>query len=147
MGFLDFFADIGSIGSTTKWAINGYLKLKSQNKNLSDQQIFSAIIEIRFIALPNDEQKNYLLSQVKDFPGLAGLVIEILNIEADLYKNDGNLIVDIIKPIFRRLEETELPKKTKYGIFKAPPEEKNFFLLSSEWTSYIYDFYMRRNSY
>jgi hypothetical protein len=43
MGFLDFFADIGSIGSTTKWAINGYLQLKSQNKKLSDQQIFSAI--------------------------------------------------------------------------------------------------------
>ena len=37
-------------------------------------------------------------------PDLAGLIIEILNTEAELSENDNKFIHDMIKPIFDKLE-------------------------------------------
>ena len=40
MGFISAFANFGSIGSTTKWAIKGYDSIKSQNKKLKPNQAY-----------------------------------------------------------------------------------------------------------
>mgnify|MGYP001426697800 CR=1 FL=1 len=39
-------------------------------------------------------------------PGLYGLVVDILCVEAGLHKNDGYYIDEIVKPIFLALEKT-----------------------------------------
>ena len=36
MGFVSAFANLGSIGSTTRWAIKGYESLKSNNKKMNE---------------------------------------------------------------------------------------------------------------
>ena len=61
-------------------------------------------------------------------PGIAGLIIEILNVEAELYKNEPNFIGEMIKPIFNKLEDTNLTSKEKYGHLKKAPDE--FYLIN-----------------
>ena len=58
------------------------------------------------------------MNYAKEAPGLAGLVIEILNVEAELYKNEPNYLGDMIKPIFDKLENTDLSAAEKYGFLK-----------------------------
>ena len=48
MGFISAFANFGSIGSTTKWAIKGYDSIKSQNKKLKPNEIFLKMIQISY---------------------------------------------------------------------------------------------------
>ena len=52
MGFISAFANLGSIGSTTKWAIKIYNEIKSENKKLKPNQIFSKMVEIRLSSFP-----------------------------------------------------------------------------------------------
>ena len=121
MGFLNWISDKGSIGSTAKWAIKGYNELKSKDEKKSDLKIFEEMIKIRYLAMPNADHENHLLSNVKNLPGLAGLVIEILNVEAGLSSNvSGDDMDHMVKPIFERLEETNLSDKTKYGEIGPP---------------------------
>ena len=40
MGFLSAFANFGSIGSTTKWAIKMYEEMKSKNKKKNLMKFF-----------------------------------------------------------------------------------------------------------
>ena len=95
MGFVSAFANLGSIGSTTRWAIKGYESLKSNNKKMKDIDIFKEMIKIRYDSINEGGYGHYLItvlddnSLVAEFPGLAGLIIEILNIEADLNKNEA----------------------------------------------------------
>ena len=123
MGFITWFSNAGSIGSTARWAIKGYASIKSKSKKLSDSQIFAEMINIRYTTLPDKKKQNYLLKQVKKMPGLYGLVVDILCIEAELHKNDGYYIDDMVKPIFLALEKTNFPQKTKYGKLKFIREE------------------------
>ena len=139
MGFLSAFANFGSIGSTTKWAIKMYQEIKLENKKLSPNQIFTRMIVVRYDSFPLGNNKyglnyeNHIMQFAKEAPGLAGLIIEILNVEAELSENDGNYIREMIKPIFDKLEDTNLSEKEKYGYIK----NKN------EWISFIYNFLTR----
>ena len=139
MGFLSAFANFGSIGSTTKWAIKMYQEIKLENKKLSPNQIFTRMIVVRYDSFPLGNNKyglnyeNHIMQFAKEAPGLAGLIIEILNVEAELSENDGNYIREMIKPIFDKLEDTNLSEKEKYGYMK----NKN------EWISFIYNFLTR----
>ena len=145
MGFVSAFANLGSIGSTTRWAIKGYESLKSNNKKMKDTDIFKEMIKIRYDSIDEGDNGHYLItvlddnSLVAEFPGLAGLIIEILNIEADLNKNDGRFLNDMIDPLFKKLEQTNLSKKTKYGKLSRGP--------GSEWTNFIYNFIPRKLVY
>ena len=114
MGFLSLFSNLGSIGSTTRWAIKEYSAIKSQNKRLSDEKIFKEIIKNRYLSMSDDEKESYLLNQIHTFPGLAGLICEILNVEAGLYKNVYTLS-DMVKPVINGLEKTDFSSKQKYG--------------------------------
>ena len=144
MGFISAFANFGSIGSTTKWAIKGYESIKSQNKKLKPNEIFLKMIQIRYASSPLGSNEYgldftaHIMNYAKEAPGLAGLVIEILNVEAELYKNEPNYLGDMIKPIFDKLENTDLSAKEKYGFLKKAPGE-----YSSEWTGHIYNFLTR----
>jgi len=46
MGFISAFANFGSIGSTTKWAIKMYNEIKTENKKLNPNQIFAIIVPL-----------------------------------------------------------------------------------------------------
>ena len=136
MGFLSAFANFGSIGSTSKWAIKMYDDIKSKSKDLKPNEIFFKMIQIRYESSPlgsNDyglDFTSHMINYSKIAPGLAGLIIEILNTESDLYKNEPNFLGDMIKPIFDKLEDTDLSDEEKYGHFKN----------NLRWTTHIYSF-------
>ena len=136
MGFISAFANFGSIGSTTKWAIKMYNEIKTENKKLNPNQIFSRMVEIRLSSFPLGSNKygldyeSHMTQFANHAPGLAGLIIEILNTEAELSENSGSNINEMIKPMFDKLEDTDLSAKEKYGHIKN----------KSEWTMYIYGF-------
>ena len=144
MGFISAFANFGSIGSTTKWAIKGYESISSENKKFKPEQIFLKMIETRYESMPLGSNEYgldftaHIINYSKEAPGLAGLIIEILNVEAELYKNEPNFLGDMIKPIFNKLEDTDLSNKEKYGFLKKAPGE-----YSSEWSGHIYNFLSR----
>ena len=142
MGFISAFANLGSIGSTTKWAIKGYESIKSNNKKLKPNQIFSKMIQIRYESSPlgrNEYGIDFIAHLLNyNYPGLAGLIIEILNAEAELYKNEPKYLEDMIKPIFNKLEDTDLTSEEKYGYLKKAPGE-----YGSEWATHIYNFISR----
>ena len=144
MGFLSAFSNFGSIGSTSKWAIKMYKDIKLQNKKLKPNEIFLKMIQIRYSSSPLGDNEygldftQHMLDYSKKMPGIAGLVIEILNVEAELYKNEPNFIGEMIKPIFDKLEETNLTSKEKYGHLKKAPDE-----FDSTWSSHIYNFISR----
>ena len=139
MGFMSAFANFGSIGSTTKWAIKMYKEIKSENKKLKPNQIFSRMVEIRLGSFPLGNNKygldyqSHMIQFANHAPGLAGLIIEILNTEAELRENDNNVIDDMIKPIFDKLEDSDLSTKEKYGHISN----------RSEWIMFIYGFLSR----
>jgi hypothetical protein len=142
MGFLSAISNFGSIGSTAKWAIKGYSSIKSNHSNLQPGQIFFEMIKIRLGASPSflkGKYDAYLLSTAKNKPGLAGLVIEILNAEADLCKNLPDYIKEMIIPIFDKLEETNLSQIEKYGFLKDEHSANDL----SPWVIYTLGFYTR----
>ena len=141
MGFISAFANLGSIGSTTKWAIKIYNEIKSENKKLKPNQIFSKMVEIRLSSFPlgnnkyNLDYESHMIQFANQAPGLAGLIIEILNTEAELSENSGSNINEMIKPIFDKLEDTNLSTEEKYGHIKN----------KQEWVMFIYGFLDRVN--
>ena len=136
MGFISAFANFGSIGSITKWAIKMYNEIKSENKKLKPNQIFSKMVEIRLSSFPlgsnkyNLDYESHMIQFANNAPGLAGLIIEILNTEAELSENSGSNITEMIKPIFDKLEDSDLSTKEKYGHITN----------SSQWVMFIYGF-------
>ena len=144
MGFLSAFSNFGSIGSTSKWAIKMYEEMKSKNKNKKPNEIFLEMIQLRYSVSPlgsNEYGKDFtkhMIDYSKSMPGLAGLIIEILNVEAELYKNEPQYLNEMIKPIFDKLENTDLTDKEKYGSLKKAPGE-----YGSSWTTHTYNFMER----
>ena len=136
MGFISAFSNFGSIGSTTKWAIKMYNQIKSDNKKLDPNQIFSMMVQARIQSIPFGSNKygldyeSHMIQFANHAPGLAGLIIEILNTEAELSENSGSNINEMIRPIFDKLEDTNLSTKEKYGHIKN----------KSEWVMFIYGF-------
>ena len=136
MGFISAFSNFGSIGSTSKWAIKMYNQIKSDNKKLDPNQIFSMMVQARIQSIPFGsnkyglDYKSHMIQFANHAPGLAGLIIEILNTEAELSENSGSNINEMIRPIFDKLEDTNLSTKEKYGHIKN----------KSEWVMFIYGF-------
>ena len=141
MGFISAFANLGSIGSTTKWAIKMYNQIKSDNKKLDPNQIFAMMVQARIQSIPFGSNKygldyeSHMIQFANNAPGLAGLIIEILNTEAELSENSGSNINEMIKPIFDKLEDTNLSTEEKYGHIKN----------KQEWVMFIYGFLDRVN--
>jgi hypothetical protein len=125
MGFISAFANLGSIGSTTKWTIKMYNEIKLQNKKLKPNKIFAKMIKLRLESFPlgsNDmglDYNSHMLRYAEKAPGLAGLIIEILCAEAELHENSIDNLEEMIKPIFDKLEEADLTSQEKYGTLKA----------------------------
>jgi len=113
-----------------------YDEIKSENKELKQNEIFSRMVEIRLSSFPlgsneyNLDYESHMTQFANHAPGLAGLIIEILNTEAELSKNSGSNIEEMIKPIFDKLEDTELSTSEKYGHITN----------KSEWAHFIYGF-------
>jgi len=126
MGFLSASANLGSIGSTARWAIKMYQEIKSQNSKLSSDKIFLKMITARLASSPSEGRYNsHLLQHAEKAPGLAGLVIEILCAESELNANSGENINEMIVPLFEKLEETDLSQEEKYGVIKNKHSREN----------------------
>ena len=99
------------------------------------------MIQLRYSVSPlgsNEYGRDFtqhMIDYSKLMPGLAGLIIEILNVEAELYKNEPQYLGEMIKPIFDKLENTGLTGKEKYGSLKNAPGEYD-----STWTTHVYNF-------
>lgn len=139
MGFLSAFANFGSIGSTSKWAIKMYSEIKSQNSNLSSNKIFLKMITARLANSTSGRYDSHLLQYAEKAPGLAGLVIEILCAEAELNANSGESINEMIMPLFEKLEQTNLSEKEKYGFIKTKHSKEN----SVPWVTHTLYFMTR----
>ena len=139
MGFISAFANLGSIGSTARWAIKMYQEMKSQNKTLKPDKIFLKMITVRLASAPSrGDYDSHLLQYAEKVPGLAGLVIEILCAEAELYKNSGDIIREMIIPLFEKLEATDLSEQEKYGFLKKKHSEED-----SQWVLHALEFMNR----
>lgn len=122
MGIFSFFADKGSIGSTTKWALDLF-KAKPENKN--DLAHLREMIDARYISHPLERAENFFnnkLDKLFEKWGLCGVVIKILIFEAELDKNDNDLVDEMLKPLFNRMiEDQEIDFFAKFG--KEKPDE------------------------
>ncbi len=151
MGLISILSDLGSIGSTTKWAINLYQDLKSKNKKITDSEIFQMMMIIRYqkIELPESaplgatDSYQFLVyrAQIAEYHGgLTSIIIEILNIEADLWKNDLKSILKMLEPLAKRMSEAKISKKTKYGPlekFEVTNSKNGIYYTGDEWAEYI----------
>ena len=88
MGLTSILSDLGSIGSTTRWAIKLYQDLKSKNKKITDSEIFQMMMISRYnkIKLTADEtlgiydSKKFMVyrAQIAEHhAGLTGIIIDI----------------------------------------------------------------------
>ena len=122
MGILSFFANKGSVETTTRWLLDQYI-----NRDLkdSDYNNLISIIKLRYLTIPNDNHKNHLitnLAKIVNPYGLAGLVIEILNLEASFSDNDFDAMDSMNGVIIKILKEdnkiSDLRKFGKKGVEK-----------------------------
>ena len=129
MGIISTLSDLGSIGSTTRWAIKLYQDLKSKNKKITDSEIFQMMMISRYnkIKLTADEtlgiydSKKFMVyrAQIAEHhAGLTGIIIDILHMEADLRKNRLEPILKMLIPLAKRMDEADISEKTKYGSLK-----------------------------
>ena len=122
MGLFSFFADKGSIGSTTKWAIDLF---KSKPEGKDDLTHLREMINARYLSHPLDKAESFFkdkLDILYEKWGLCGVVIKILIFEAELDKNDNDLVDEMLKPLFdRMIEDQEIDFFAKFG--KEQPDE------------------------
>jgi len=138
MGIFSFFAEKGSIGSTTKWALDLF-KAKPENKD--DLAHLKEMIDARYISHPLERAKNFFnnkLDKLFEKWGLCGVVIKILIFEAELDKNDNDLVDEMLKPLFDRMvEDQTIDFLVKFGN-KLPAEyfnEERKDLVLAHWGS------------
>ena len=156
MGIISTLADLGSIGSTTKWVLKSYETIKSKNKKLKDVEIYQIMMIERYrkIEITPPEKYNYYSGdkfmvyqgQIAEYhAGLTGLVIEILNVEADLWKNNVKALDQLLKPLSQRmLKEKKLSKKSRFG------EMHEFIMddgIDMKWMNFIMSNYERVENY
>jgi len=157
MGLISILSDLGSIGSTTKWAINLYQDLKSKNKKITDSEIFQMMMIIRYQKIELAENGPFGITDSYKFivyraqiaehhAGLTGIIIDILHIEADLWKNDLKSILKMLEPLAKRMSEAKISKETKYGPlekFEVENTSKYGMLTGDKWGSYIVELHER----
>ena len=151
MGLISVLSDLGSIGSTTKWAINLYQDLKSKNKKITDAEIFQMMMITRYkkIKLPENGPFGitnsykflvYRAQIAEHHAGLTGIIIDILHLEADLWKNELKAILKMLEPLAKRMSEAKISKQTKYGPlekFEVTSTPKYGMLTGNKWGYYI----------
>ena len=151
MGIISTLADLGSIGSTTRWAIKLYQDLKSKNKKITDSEVFQMMMIIRYnkIELSPDgpfgiyDSNKFMVyrAQIAEHhAGLTGIIIDILHLEADLWKNDLKAILKMLEPLAKRMNEAKISKKTKYGSlekFEIIKSSKYGIHTGTKWGYYI----------
>jgi hypothetical protein len=138
MGLFSFFADKGSIGSTTKWAIDLF---KSKPGDKDDLTHLREMINARYLSNPLDKAESFFKDKLDilfEKWGLCGVVIKILIFEAELDKNDNDLVDEMLKPLFdRMIEDQEIDFLVKFGN-KLPAEffnEEDKDLVLAHWGS------------
>tara|TARA_B100002003_G_C13927543_1_gene450722 strand:- start:36 stop:602 length:567 start_codon:yes stop_codon:yes gene_type:complete len=157
MGIISTLSDLGSIGSTTRWAIKLYQDLKSKNKKITDSEIFQMMMISRYnkIKLTADEtlgiydSKKFMVyrAQIAEHhAGLTGIIIDILHLEADLWKNDLKAILKMLEPLAKRMNEADISKRTKYGSlekFEIIKSSKYGINTGAKWGYYIVELHKR----
>ena len=138
MGLFSFFADKGSIGSTTKWAIDLF---KSKPEGKDDLTHLREMINARYLSHPLDKAESFFKDKLDilfEKWGLCGVVIKILIFEAELDKNDNDLVDEMLKPLFdRMIEDQTIDFLVKFGN-KLPAEffnEEDKDLVLAHWGS------------
>ncbi len=151
MGLISILSDLGSIGSTTKWAINLYQDLKSKNKKITDAEIFQMMMIIRYKKIKLTENKPFGITSSYKFlvyraqiaehhSGLTGIIIDILHLEAGLWKNNFKIILKMLEPLAEIMSEAKILKQTKYGPlekFEITNTPKYGMVTGNEWGYYI----------
>jgi hypothetical protein len=77
----------GVVGGTARWAAQGYKFFSSKDRNINGPQLYKALIQTRFAAMPNPQQEHFLMSIADNIKGLRGLVVAILTVEAGFTEN------------------------------------------------------------
>jgi len=138
--------EIGSIGNVARKTIRDYLKIKSNNQNMSDREIFKEIIIKDYKGFfSNKEKREDLLLQSQISIGLAGFIIDICIVDCSLNKANGYEIDEIIRPIWTELDKLKLDDFTKYGKDSDDGGLGKPLFLNEEdgyadnWGKYIYD--------
>ena len=120
MGIFSFFADKGSIGSTTKWAIDLFNSKPEGKDNLIH---LKEMVNARYISNPLERAERFFddkLELLFEQWGLCGVVIKILIFEAELDKNDNDVVDEILKPLFNRMiKDQTIDFFVKFGRNKA----------------------------
>ena len=157
MGIISTLADLGSIGSTTRWAIESYQKIKENNKGISDKEIYEVMMIARYNKIklsldgnyfPGRYDRNKFMVYWARFAGgnggLSFIITEILNVEADLWRNQK--MMKLLDPLVERMADTDFSKETKYGcwpiLLKAGTDGN--FINELEWMKFITDGHIRR---
>ena len=90
MGMMKYLARVGAVGGTARWAADTYRFYRQRHPaspEWSEEAIFRLMIATRYQVMPNPDIETRLLGIDYNGQGLVGLVIEILNCEADFANN------------------------------------------------------------
>lgn len=146
MGIFSFFKEHGSVGTTARLILEQFINCDPNKSNIDKMK---SIIEIRYSNLPNTSHYNHLITNINEIEseyGLAALIVEILNLEAGLYKNDFEVIDKMCLTIINILNEDNILTDTqKFGVKGAPDLGKSYsfensvlaMALSAFSTSYV----------
>ena len=146
MGLISILADLGSIGSTTRWAIESYQNIKDKNKGITDTEIYEVMMITRYnkIKLPlgsHSFDRNKFMSYWGRFApyngGLSFIITEILNVEADLWKNKN--MMKLLDPLAERMAKANFSKDTKYGCWPILQKKGTYQNIKDEleWIDFI----------
>lgn len=80
----------------------------------SHEDVLAWLIQSRCIPR-NENHQIRLLSKVDQFEGLAGLVVEVLKVEASLSQVPGTAMADFLIVIEEELKKSKLPDDVLFG--------------------------------
>ena len=131
MGVGSWMARKGNIGGVPRWAGKNYIACmmlayeevdtdKVNNKESFEKihkTIYEQMIKNRYHVIPNVKYEIYLLEKVHNGKifCLIDLCIEILKVEADLHKNDYNIVHDWLTIIYEELKKKGPGPKSIFG--------------------------------
>mgnify|MGYP001173538040 CR=1 FL=1 len=129
MGLGKFFARKGSIGQTAIWVSQAFWGaignqiIDTENFQKSDglkqelKKIAEYALEVRFFNDPNHPHKQEIMYQYENNygPGLAGLTVAILDVEAEFSLNTEQNQKMFWEIIYEELEKKKIGKKMIYG--------------------------------
>jgi len=86
----------GTIGSTARWVAKTYNTLRAKEPDLEELEIYRMMIELRYVAWPNDAFRCSLLeleaNDKKEPRGLALFTASILMVESKLMPTIGEFV-------------------------------------------------------